>query len=412
MKRFIAGLLIGLFSQAVCFATPDRTMSISPTAVSGETIAASDENSRNNEVSTKFNEHTHNDITVLTSVNTFTIGDGAVGNKTYAVNTDQSSDPAHRYNTTSDLWTMSNDGSTFLATCHAGDSNGLSSGVMIYGGNSSGAILSGGTMGDGQVFSGTTGGAPRAKTLVGSGAVSISNTEQSITFTANFATPSLTLGTSNSAGSASTLIRSDATVAAFDATVPTTITHGASAATGSAAVASRRDHAHGAPASPAWEFVETLDTATAATPVVSATLPTDSNLFLVVFEDVKGVAGETFTFNPNSDTDADKDYVRITNATLAETTGAAGFVLGAFGTGTATPVNGVIYVPRLATATVNDLLICGSVISLDASDAENQITFLSGHWDGGASNLTTMSFATGGSNFAGGKIHIYKSVPS
>lgn len=65
-----------------------------------------------------------------------------------------------------------------------------------------------------------------------------------------YATPALTLGTANAAGSASSTIRSDATIAAFDTTVPTTATFGATAATGSVARAARRDHAHGMPANP------------------------------------------------------------------------------------------------------------------------------------------------------------------
>lgn len=60
-----------------------------------------------------------------------------------------------------------------------------------------------------------------------------------------FATNTIALGTAATAGVATTLIRSDATIAAFDATVPTTITAGAAAAAGSAAFAARRDHTHG-----------------------------------------------------------------------------------------------------------------------------------------------------------------------
>ena len=63
-----------------------------------------------------------------------------------------------------------------------------------------------------------------------------------------FATPALTLGTANAAGSANSVIRSDATILVFDVTVPTTIAESAAAAAGSAAVAARRDHVHGAPA--------------------------------------------------------------------------------------------------------------------------------------------------------------------
>lgn len=59
---------------------------------------------------------------------------------------------------------------------------------------------------------------------------------------APFATPAIVLGTAAAAGSASSVIRSDSTIVAFDATVPTAI--GTTAATGSAAVAPRRDHVH------------------------------------------------------------------------------------------------------------------------------------------------------------------------
>lgn len=58
-------------------------------------------------------------------------------------------------------------------------------------------------------------------------------------------TPALTLSTTNSAGSASTFVKTDATIAAFDATVPTTSAPGDAAAAGSAGVAARRDHVHG-----------------------------------------------------------------------------------------------------------------------------------------------------------------------
>lgn len=65
---------------------------------------------------------------------------------------------------------------------------------------------------------------------------------------ASFATPSIALGSSAAAGAASTVIRSDSTIAAFDATAPVTQALGDSAATGSAAFAARRDHKHGMPA--------------------------------------------------------------------------------------------------------------------------------------------------------------------
>lgn len=59
------------------------------------------------------------------------------------------------------------------------------------------------------------------------------------------ATPAIALGSSAAAGSTLTPIRSDSTIAAFDATVPTTSGVANAAATGSAAFAARRDHVHG-----------------------------------------------------------------------------------------------------------------------------------------------------------------------
>ena len=56
-----------------------------------------------------------------------------------------------------------------------------------------------------------------------------------------FATPAIVLGTAAAAGVATTLIRSDATIVAFDATVPAAL---GTAAAGAAAVAARRDHVH------------------------------------------------------------------------------------------------------------------------------------------------------------------------
>jgi len=60
-----------------------------------------------------------------------------------------------------------------------------------------------------------------------------------------YAAPGLTLGTSNVEGAAETVLRTDATILVFDATVPNTIEPDDAAATGVATVAARRDHEHG-----------------------------------------------------------------------------------------------------------------------------------------------------------------------
>ena len=64
----------------------------------------------------------------------------------------------------------------------------------------------------------------------------------------SFGTPAVVLGTAAADGTATSAIRTDATIVAFDATAPVTQAIGDSAATGSAAKAARRDHKHGMPA--------------------------------------------------------------------------------------------------------------------------------------------------------------------
>jgi hypothetical protein len=56
--------------------------------------------------------------------------------------------------------------------------------------------------------------------------------------------PAITLGTANSAGSAATFVKTDATILAFDVTAPSTQAFGDSANVGAATVAARRDHKH------------------------------------------------------------------------------------------------------------------------------------------------------------------------
>lgn len=60
----------------------------------------------------------------------------------------------------------------------------------------------------------------------------------------SFATPAVVLGSAAAAGAAGTIIRSDSTIEAFDATDPAATVPGDAAAVGVAAKAARRDHVH------------------------------------------------------------------------------------------------------------------------------------------------------------------------
>lgn len=96
-----------------------------------------------------------------------------------------------------------------------------------------------------------------------------------------YAAPALTLGTANAVGSASTLIRSDATILAFDATAPSTLAFGGAAAAGAATVAARRDHSHGVPANPVAYAAPAFTLGTAnATGAAATLIRSDASLAL------------------------------------------------------------------------------------------------------------------------------------
>jgi hypothetical protein len=85
-------------------------------------------------------------------------------------------------------------------------------------------------------------------------------------------TPALTLSTTNSGGAAGTGVRTDATIAAFDATVPVTQNFGDAAATGSAGVAARRDHKHGMHGGAWTDYTPTWSSDASAPTLGNATL--------------------------------------------------------------------------------------------------------------------------------------------
>src|SRR3990167_5647197 len=87
------------------YATPNNSMSITPVAVDGATITASDENSRNNVVSAAYNAHDHNDIDQ--TANTLNVGDAAAGNKTITANNADTNKPFLRYDDTNNYWVFS-----------------------------------------------------------------------------------------------------------------------------------------------------------------------------------------------------------------------------------------------------------------------------------------------------------------
>ena len=95
----VLGLAVPLWADT---STPTSTLAIDPSATAGTTITASDENSRNNDVSTYANAHVH------ALSNTTNFGDGAAGNKQLCADTADSTDACIRWDDTANLWMVDN----------------------------------------------------------------------------------------------------------------------------------------------------------------------------------------------------------------------------------------------------------------------------------------------------------------
>jgi hypothetical protein len=106
MKRllFIPFLLICVSA----YAAPDSTLSVTPAAVSGNTITAADENSRNNAITTWANNHDHTDVS--TTGNTLKVGDATAGNKTIQANNADANKPSIYFDDTNNRWILTQEG--------------------------------------------------------------------------------------------------------------------------------------------------------------------------------------------------------------------------------------------------------------------------------------------------------------
>ncbi len=128
----------------------------------------------------------------------------------------------------------------------------------------------------------------------------------------SFATPAIVLGSSAAAGSAGTAIRSDSTIAAFDATSPSTQAFGDAAAVGTAAFAARRDHKHAMPATPVTGFSK--NGSTVLTGAVTLTAGTGISLTQ---------SSQDISIAQSGTVGSELDYVeRTSNLTVTHTTAA------------------------------------------------------------------------------------------
>ena len=107
MKKILSIIFVLLLTTKA-YPNPNNSMSILPAAVDGATITASDENARNNIVSSAYNAHDHNDIDQ--TANTLNIGDAAAGNKTITAYNADTNKPYLRFDDTNNYWVFSDNG--------------------------------------------------------------------------------------------------------------------------------------------------------------------------------------------------------------------------------------------------------------------------------------------------------------
>ena len=175
------------------------------------------------------------------------------------------------------------------------------------------------------------------------------------------ATPAIVLGSAAAAGVATTIIRSDSTIAAFDTTAPTTSAVGDAAAVGTAAFAARRDHVHGREA-----FVTPAIVLGTVAGAGVATTPIRSDSTIVAFDttapaDVDGSAAAVGT----AAFAARRDHVHLFATTIsgahtfsgAITLSAAGTALTVNNNAT---VSGTATVGTLAATTINGAAMSGT----------------------------------------------------
>ena len=148
MKRGTYLFLCLFLIPTPVFAIPDTTMTISPSAVAGTVVTASDENARNSTISTAYSAHSHTDITQVG--NTLNVGDGLAGNKSLCANAADGTDLCIRYNDTLNIWEAQENSTTFSTLLVFSGSNTLtgSNRILLTNANSpalTDAILTGGS---------------------------------------------------------------------------------------------------------------------------------------------------------------------------------------------------------------------------------------------------------------------------
>lgn len=137
LSRLLSALLlIGLsFPAWADTDTSTTTLTIAPSATSGATITAADENDRSGDVTTWANAHVH------TLPNTTNFGTGSAGNKALCADAADSTDACIRWNDTSNMWTLDNPTpGTYNQVATYSTTSGITPNAVVIG-DGTGALL-------------------------------------------------------------------------------------------------------------------------------------------------------------------------------------------------------------------------------------------------------------------------------
>mgnify|MGYP001598133154 CR=1 FL=1 len=221
---------------------------------------------------------------------------------------------------------------------------------------------------------------------------------------ASFAGPALVLGTANTEGVATTAVRSDATIAAFDTTAPTTSAVGDAAAVGSAAFAARRDHTHGreAFAAPTIALGSAAGAGVATTPIRSDATIAAFDTTAPAAVDGSAAAVGTAAFA------ARRDHVHLLGPTItnALTLSAAGTALTVNNNAT---ISGTLAVNALVTVTSADDLTNGNLSLIPTGGDRSAIILFNRSTGAGA---TSRRWFIGTNTATGGSVAFYHSSTS
>ncbi len=236
------------------------------------------------------------------------------------------------------------------------------------------------------------------------------------------ATPALTLSTANSIGTSVSFVASNATLAVFDTTVPTTQAFGDAAAVGTAAFAARRDHKHAMPVDPTkpiYDFTVSVAQSTVNSTVDGITVAnfgTRGMLEIFMYlrsDEVANSSNVNINFNGDSGANYDRGGVQVLNATVTGVTPVLGDTKFATVCPAASETAGIfgsidLYCPAYADTTGQKAIRNDLVYPAQTAARVRVINGVLGYRSTSAIQSVAVSLATGTAKFiAGSRVQVF-----